>query len=178
MSADETQTAVIDEKTKKLKAKKAKLSLKQDILSAELEEFELRVTQCSTEVGDIAEDIVDVEEDIKMLHEKIVRVQQKFDATMVNVRERITKEVTKSGAPGPVVMSLEDAAKIRTLGAMELQARRNYFGKVDAVKSAAHLIKNIKHESVVASSAMSLLSRRNASMQIRKIASSISPLTE
>merc|ERR1711871_286707 len=178
VSGDVKEAPVLDERIKKLKEQKASLGVKQDILNAEFEEFEVRVTECLAEKGDLAEDTGDVQEDIQMINDKIASVERKYEETMVNVRDRITKEVTKTGAPGQIVMSLDDAAKIRTLGAMELQARQNYFGKVDAVKSAAHLVKNIKHESVVASSAMSVLSRRNASMQIRKLAKSISPMTE
>jgi chromosome segregation ATPase len=111
VSGDGQEAPVLDERIKKLKEQKASVGVKQDILNAEFEEFEVRVTECSAETGDLAEDIRDVQEDVQMVNDKIASVERKFEETMVNVRDRITREVTKSGAPGALVMSLDDAAK-------------------------------------------------------------------
>merc|ERR1711871_913939 len=157
---------------------KTKLTIAKEMDEANAEEASIRVDELKNDKVSIKEDLDEVQNDYDVAAKELQDMKAKGDAIRLSAYKGLKHEVRVDGAPGPVLMALDDAAKIRALAKVESQARKDFLKKQGLVASVTHISKGIKHKAIVAGAAMSVESRRNASHVVSHLASNIAPLTE
>merc|ERR1712000_341376 len=113
---------------------------------ANAEEATIAVDELKSEKADIKEDLDEVQDDYNIAEKELEELKAKAEQVRLLAYKGVKHEVRVDGAPGPILMTLDDAAKIRALAQVESQARKDFLKKQGLVASATHISKGIKHK--------------------------------
>lgn len=85
--------------------------------------------ELKNEQGDAKEDLDEVQDDYNMAAKELEELKTKADDVRLRAYAGVKREVRVDGAPGPILMTLDDAAKIKALAQVEAQARKDFLKK-------------------------------------------------
>ena len=103
-----------------------KFKIAKEINEANAEESTILVDEVKGDLAQAEEQRDEIQDDFDSASKELDALKSKAEQVRTQAYAGVRHEVRVDGAPGPVLMTLDDAAKIRALAAVESEARRDF----------------------------------------------------